>query len=52
MQQAIQFKLNLPADVKSWLEAQAKQNIRSQGAEVVACLRAAMARAEDLTTTN
>ncbi|GGE04818.1 hypothetical protein SAMN05421774_101804 [Gemmobacter megaterium] len=48
MQEAIQFKLNLPPDVKIWLECEAKKNIRSQGAEVVACLRAAMARAEDL----
>lgn len=38
----IQFKVNLPADVKAWLEDEAKRNVRSQGAQIVACLRAAM----------
>lgn len=52
MKDSVQFKLNLPADVKSWLETTAKKNIRSQGAEIVACIRAAMDRAEDLTTSN
>lgn len=37
-----QFKLNLPSDVKTWIEAQAAKNLRSQGAEIVACLRAHM----------
>ncbi|MEM5468816.1 MAG: Arc family DNA-binding protein [Sulfitobacter sp.] len=41
---AIQFKLNLPADVKAWLEQEAVRNLRSQGAQVVTCLRAAMLR--------
>lgn len=40
----VQFKVNLPADVKAWLEAEAKRNIRSQGAQIVACLRAAMSQ--------
>ncbi len=39
-----QFKLNLPADVKAWLEEEAVRNLRSQGAQVVTCLRAAMSR--------
>lgn len=38
----IQFKMNLPADVKAWIEVQAKNNLRSQGAQIVACLRDAM----------
>ena len=29
-----QFKLNLPADVKAWLEEEAVRNLRSQGAQV------------------
>ena len=41
-----QFKLNLPADVKAWLEEGAVRNLRSQGAQVVTCLRAAMLRQE------
>ncbi len=41
-----QFKLNLPADVKAWLEEEAVRNLRSQGAQVVSCLRAAMSRQE------
>jgi hypothetical protein len=39
-----QFKLNLPADVKAWLEEEAVRNLRSQGAQVVTCLRAPMLR--------
>lgn len=41
---SIQFKLNLPADVKLWLEEEAVRNVRSQGSQVVSCLRAAMSR--------
>ena len=41
-----QFKLNLPADVKAWLEEEAVRNLRSQGAQVVSCLRVAMSRQE------
>ncbi len=44
----IQFKLNLPSDVKAWLEDEAVRNLRSQGAQVVTCLRAAMTRQEGL----
>jgi hypothetical protein len=43
-----QFKLNLPADVKVWLEEEAVRNLRSQGAQVVSCLRTAMSRQETL----
>ena len=46
MRKPIQFKLNLPAEVKEWLAAEAAKNLRSQSAEVVACLKAAMARTE------
>lgn len=38
----VQFKVNLPVDVKAWLELEARKNVRSQGAQIVACLRAAM----------
>ncbi|MFN3276107.1 MAG: Arc family DNA-binding protein [Paracoccus sp. (in: a-proteobacteria)] len=40
----VQFKLNLPADVKAWLREQAAKNVRSQGSEIVACLRERMER--------
>ena len=43
-----QFKLILPADVKAWLEEEAVRNLRSQGAQVVTCLRAAMSRQETM----
>ena len=45
---ATQFKLIMPADVKAWLEEEAVRNLRSQGAQVVTCLRAAMSRQETL----
>jgi hypothetical protein len=38
----IQFKVNLPRDVKKWLEAEAHRNVRPQGAQIVMCLRQAM----------
>ena len=44
MTKPTQFKLILPPDVKGWLEQQASKNVRSQGAEIVARLRAAMER--------
>lgn len=44
----IQFKLNLPSDVKLWLEEEAVRNLRSQGAQVVTCLRAAMSLKENV----
>lgn len=50
MADTVQFKLNLPREVKRWLEEQAKANIRSQGAEVVSILRERMERAEPTTT--
>lgn len=46
MQQPTQFKLIVPADVKAWLEEQAAKNIRSKGAEIVACLRDRMTRTD------
>lgn len=49
MQKTVQFKLNLPADMKAWLEAEAKKNLRSQGAEVVSCLRDRMEATEQQT---
>ena len=39
-----QFKLILPADVKAWLEAEAKKNLRSQSAQIVTCLRTEMTK--------
>jgi len=35
----VQLKINLPADVKLWLEAQARQNLRSQTSEVILAIR-------------
>ncbi|MTH36653.1 Arc domain-containing protein [Paracoccus limosus] len=46
MQQQVQFKLNIPTDVKSWVEEKALANLRSQGAEIVACLREKMQAAD------
>ena len=40
----IQFKLNLPSDVKNWLVEEAVRNLRSQGSQVVSCLRTAMSQ--------
>ena len=39
-----QFKLILPADVKAWLETEAKKNLRSQSAQIVTCLRTEMTK--------
>ena len=44
--EAKQFKLIIPADVKAWLEAEAKKNLRSQSAQIVSCLRAEMSKDE------
>ena len=46
------MQLRLPPDLKAWLKAQAEKNGASQNSEVIRAVRAAMARAEDLTTTN
>jgi len=46
MNDVVQFKLNIPADLKAWIEAQSRRNVRSQGAEIVACLRERMERQE------
>lgn len=37
-----QFKINMPADVKGWLETQAAKNMRSQGAEIIIAIREKM----------
>ena len=42
----IQFKMNLPADVKEWLEQEALRNLRSQSAQIVMCLRQEMEKQE------
>ncbi len=42
-----QFKLILPADVKAWLETEAKKNLRSQSAQIVTCLRTEMTKGTD-----
>lgn len=42
----IQVKINLPEDVKRWLEMQAAKNLRSQNAEIVLALRAKMKSSE------
>ena len=47
---AKQFKLIIPADVKAWLEAEAKKNLRSQSAQIVSCLRAEMSKGEQAQT--
>lgn len=43
----IQFKMNLPADVKEWLKQEARRNLRSQSAQIVMCLRREMERQDD-----
>ncbi|EGP58470.1 hypothetical protein Agau_C101196 [Agrobacterium tumefaciens F2] len=40
------MKINLPEDVKRWLETQAAKNLRSQNAEIVLALRAKMKSSE------
>ncbi|OLP44856.1 Arc domain-containing protein [Rhizobium oryziradicis] len=37
-----QLKINLPEDVKSWLEQLARKNLRSQSSEIVIALREKM----------
>lgn len=37
-----QLKLNIPLNVKAWLEEQADRNMRSQNAEVVLALKERM----------
>lgn len=41
-----QVFLRVPADVKAWLETQAKINASSQNSEAIRAIRAAMARCE------
>ena len=40
--QGIKFQLRLPADVKNWLEFDAKRSDRSMNSQVVAILRERM----------
>jgi predicted HicB family RNase H-like nuclease len=40
--QGIKFQLRLPADVKNWLELDAKRSDRSMNSQVVAILRERM----------
>ena len=40
--ESIKFQLRLPADLKSWLEADAQRNDRSMNGQVVAVLRERM----------
>ena len=39
-----QFKLNIPADIKRWAEAQAAENMRSLSAEIIFALKEKMQR--------
>ena len=39
-----QFKLNLPSDVKDWIEKEAAQNLRSQTSEIILAVREKMRR--------
>jgi len=39
-----QFKVNMPEDVKEWLAKEARQNMRSQTAEIVLALKEKMGR--------
>lgn len=39
-----QFKLNLPSDVKDWIEKKAEQNLRSQTSEIILAIREKMGR--------
>lgn len=45
-----QFKLNIPNDVKDWLEQKAASNMRSQGSEIVLILRQEMERNSETKT--
>ena len=44
------MQLRLPAEVKAWIEEQARQNVCSQNSEVIRAIRAAMSRAEQQPT--
>ena len=39
-----QMKINLPAEIKTWLAAEAAKNLRSQSAEIVFALKEKMER--------
>lgn len=40
----VQVKINLPVDIKTWLEGEAAKNMRSQSAEIVFALKEKMDR--------
>lgn len=42
-----QLKINIPEDVKEWLAAEARRNMRSQTAEIVLALTEKMRRADE-----
>lgn len=42
-----QMQIRLPADVKAWIECQARENGSSQNSEVIRALRERMDRLED-----
>lgn len=46
-----QLPIRFPADVKAWLEEQARLNGSSQNSEVIRAVRAAMARSAELQPT-
>ena len=37
-----QMKINLPAEIKAWLAAEAAKNLRSQSAEIIFALKEKM----------
>jgi hypothetical protein len=43
----IQFKINLPEDVKRWIAQEAEKNMRSQSAEIIFTLKEKMRREMD-----
>ncbi|SIR06468.1 hypothetical protein SAMN05880590_11186 [Rhizobium sp. RU35A] len=44
----VQFKLNIPADVKRWLASEAEKNLRSQTAEILLALKEKMSRQAEM----
>lgn len=39
MSDVVPLKINIPTEIKNWLSAEAKRNLRSQSAEIVLALR-------------
>jgi hypothetical protein len=46
-EEAKQFKLSIPLEIKRWLAVEAARNLRSQSAEIVIALREKMERSEN-----